>query len=122
MTNPNRITGPLTLVPLIAEIARSTGRSRADVRGTVDAFIDVVGRATAAGHNVTITNFGTWIASHRTSYPVRNPRTGGPVTVPARWTVRFRPARRFSQVVQAHQPVPGALRKRPQGAFTGRQR
>lgn len=42
---------------------------------------------------VTLTGFGTFFKAHRKAYSGRNPRTGEPIVVKARNTVKFKAAK-----------------------------
>lgn len=41
---------------------------------------------------ITLRYLGTFYRKYRASYTGKNPRTGAPVTVPERWSLRFRPS------------------------------
>ena len=61
-TAPN---GPLNTTALAAHVARELGVTLDDGHRAVDAVLNTITRALAAGHSVTVTNFGSWHAVDR---------------------------------------------------------
>jgi nucleoid DNA-binding protein len=107
-----RITGPLNKTGLAAAVAGELGVSLDEGFRALNAVIDSIARTVAAGHDVTITNFGTFRAIEAPSRKARNPQTGERVQVPARADVRFRVSPRLRAVVRAGDPS-ASIRKRP---------
>lgn len=88
-------TGHLNQTQLLEEVLAETGRkdletgrteARNDTAQTIRAVLDVIGRTVVAGHEVRLTNFGTFRL--RPTASRRNPQTGEP-TAPSR-SVGFR--------------------------------
>jgi len=67
----------------------------------VQAVLDELTAAVAAGEKVTITGFGTFDPVARPARTARNPRTGAAVQVPAGVIVRFRPGAGLRAAVDA---------------------
>ncbi|MFF7966706.1 HU family DNA-binding protein [Streptomyces sp. NPDC007903] len=63
-----------------------------DVPVLLRVVFDAIGRATASGHDVAITNFGTWFSTRTRRVMRRNPQNGEPIPSPAHQRVRFRPS------------------------------
>ena len=60
-------------------------------RSAVDAVLDEITAALAAGERVTLTGFGTFEAAGRAARTGRNPRTGESLDVAATTVARFHP-------------------------------
>lgn len=86
---------------LVAEVAKRTGLSKAEVGRVVDATIDAIRDSVVEGDRVTLADFGTFERKHRNQRIARNPRQPDvPIVVPARDLPSFTPGKEFrAQVV-----------------------
>jgi len=85
---------------LVAEVAKRTGVSKAEVARVVDASIDVVRETVVGGERVTLADFGTFERKHRNERVARNPRKPDvPIIVPARDLPAFTPGKEFREHV-----------------------
>jgi DNA-binding protein HU-beta len=86
---------------LVAEVAKRTGVSKAEVARVVDASIDVIRETVVGGERVTLADFGTFERKHRNERIARNPRKPDvPIVVPARDLPAFTAGKEFrAQVV-----------------------
>jgi DNA-binding protein HU-beta len=86
---------------LVAEVAKRTGLSKAEVGRVVDATIDTIRDSVVDGERVTLADFGTFERRHRNQRIARNPRKPDvPIVVPARDLPAFTPGKEFrAQVV-----------------------
>jgi DNA-binding protein HU-beta len=81
---------------LVAEVAKRTGLSKAEVGRVVDAAIDSIRDAVVRGDRVTLADFGTFERKHRNQRIARNPRKPDvPIVVPARDLPSFSPGKEF---------------------------
>lgn len=85
---------------LIETVATSTDRSKADVAAIINATLDVVQAAVAAGDKVTVPGFGSFERRFRAGGEMRNPQ-GGTVNVPDRHVPAFKAGSGFKQAVSA---------------------
>jgi DNA-binding protein HU-beta len=85
---------------LVNWIANKSGLTKKDVGSVLDAFVEAVTTTVKAGDTVTLTNFGSFLASKRQASTKRNPKTGEPVKVPARKVPKFRPGKQFKDMVK----------------------
>ncbi|MFD4968897.1 HU family DNA-binding protein [Streptomyces sp. NPDC058424] len=97
-------TGPLNKAGLAEAVAAELGVSRREGRLAVDAVLNTITRALAAGHSVTITNFGSWHAVQKPERQAHNPGTGEFITVPARQEIRALISPRLRALVRAGDP------------------
>jgi DNA-binding protein HU-beta len=85
---------------LVAEVAKRTGQSKADVARVVDSTIDAIRDAVTDGERVTLADFGTFERKHRNRRIARNPRKPDvPIVVPARDLPAFTPGKEFREAV-----------------------
>ena len=84
---------------LIDAIRDRLGASKSDAETAVDAVLDTIQRAVAAGERVAITGFGVFEKVERAARTGRNPRTGATVKVKATAVPKFRPGTQFKGVV-----------------------
>lgn len=67
----------------------------------VDATIDAIKDAVAAGEKVSFIGFGSFEAVDRAAREVRNPKTGEILQVPSSKSPKFRPSKTFKEAVNA---------------------
>jgi DNA-binding protein HU-beta len=89
---------------LVAEVAKRTGVSKAEVARVVDSSIDVIRETVVGGERVTLADFGTFERKHRNERIARNPRKPDvPIVVPARDLPAFTAGKEFrAQVLGEH--------------------
>lgn len=75
---------------LIADVAGSTGLSKADATRAVDSVFDAIEGALRRGDEVRLVGFGTFSVTHRQATTGRNPRTGEPIQIPASNQPKFK--------------------------------
>jgi DNA-binding protein HU-beta len=87
---------------LVAEVAKRTGSSKADVARAVDASMDVIRETVARGDRVSLVGFGTFERKRRNRRVARNPRKPEtPIVVPARDLPWFIPGKEFKEMIAA---------------------
>jgi len=87
---------------LVAEVAKRTGSSKADVGRMVDASMDVIRETVARGDRVSLVGFGTFERKRRNKRIARNPREPQtPIVVPARDLPWFSPGKEFKELIAA---------------------
>lgn len=87
---------------LVAEVAKRTGSSKADIARMVDASMDVVRETVARGDRISLVGFGTFERKRRNKRIARNPRKPQtPIVVPARDLPWFTPGKEFKEMIAA---------------------
>ncbi len=87
---------------LVAEVAKRTGSSKADVGRMVDASMDVIRETVSRGDRVSLVGFGTFERKRRNKRIARNPRKPDtPIVVPARDLPWFTPGKEFKDMIWA---------------------
>src|SRR5436190_10567724 len=84
---------------LIDQIAERLGADKRAANNAVEAVLDTITRAVAAGEKVAITGFGVFEKQVRKARTGRNPQTGAVVKIKATSVPKFRPASTFKEVV-----------------------
>ncbi|MBX7464902.1 HU family DNA-binding protein [Streptomyces sp. MAG02] len=113
MSTAARADGPINFGDLAALVANELDISERKACRAVAAVLNNISRTVAAGHSVTVTNFGSWRPIPTAERSARNPHTGGSVTVPASVRVAFRPSPHFTAAVRASDPGAAVIRKQP---------
>ncbi|WP_262059723.1 HU family DNA-binding protein [Streptomyces sp. STR69] len=117
MKKPVRITAPLNTTGLVDVVAADLDISQAQAHDAVMAVFGAITRATASGHKVAITNFGTWLPSRAKPRIFRNPQTGEAITVEAHQVVRFRVSPGLADAVRRRDRH-ADIRKQPRSTKT----
>lgn len=86
---------------LVDAIASNANVSKTDAESAVNAFIDCVQSAVAAGEKVTLPGFGTFAPSLRKARMGMDPRTREPVHIPERKSAKFTVGSKFKAQVQS---------------------
>ncbi len=85
---------------LIAAAAEKAGLSKRDTERLINAAIDTVTAALAAGEKVQLTGFGTFEVKERGSRVGRNPHTKEAIQIPAAHVPVFKPSRSLRDLVE----------------------
>jgi len=83
----------MTKGKIIGIVAEGTGLTKLETGAVIDGFMATVIYALSHGETVQIRELGSFRVVKRKARTARNPRTGGIVLIPARLTVKFRPAK-----------------------------
>ena len=84
---------------LIAEVASSTGTSKADAGRAVDAVLDSIAGALAGGGEVRLVGFGSFSVGHRKATTGKNPRTGETIQIAASNRPKFKAGKALKEAV-----------------------
>lgn len=74
---------------LIEKAAQASGLTKKDTALALDAILDAIGEAVAAGESVQIPGFGTWNVKVQKARTGRNPKTNEPIEIPESKRVTF---------------------------------
>ena len=75
---------------LIAQVADEAELTKAKAAEAVDAFINAITGALAAGDEVRLVGFGTFLVAQRKATEGRNPRTGATIKIAASTQPKFK--------------------------------
>ncbi|GIM47620.1 transcriptional regulator [Collibacillus ludicampi] len=88
----------MTKQDLIAKVALKSGLSKKDAAAAVDAALDSISEALAAGDKVTLVGFGAFEIRERAARTGRNPQTGETIEIPAGKVPAFKPGKVLKEV------------------------
>lgn len=72
------------------DIGKNMGLSKAATQRYIESVFECMQKAVAEEGSLRISGFGTFLAKERKERIGRDPRTGGPITIPKARTVTFR--------------------------------
>ena len=75
---------------LIDALATKTGSTKTDAERNIAAFIDVVTETLAAGEDIALVGFGTFVVRERAARTGRNPATGAELKIAASKQAAFK--------------------------------
>lgn len=90
----------MTKTEFINEVADTAGMHRRAATSAVNAFIDVVTCALAAGEEVQIIGFGTFDVVQRAARIGMNLQTGEKMQIPAKLSPRFKVGKKLKDAVR----------------------
>lgn len=70
-----------------------------DVEVSVKTLLEHMSEALSSGHRIEIRGFGSFSLHHRPPRIGRNPKTGDPVALPAKYVPHFKPGKELRQRV-----------------------
>ena len=80
---------------LIEALADKTGLQKQEAKKVLDAYIEIVTERMSENEEIVLVGF-------ETQRLARNPKTGTPVMIPARTTVKFKPGKFLLEAMNAH--------------------
>lgn len=90
----------MTKADIVNEISRSTNLDKVAVLLTVEKFMEVVKESMAAGHNVYLRGFGSFIIKTRKEKTARNISKNTSIIIPEHKVPAFKPSRVFLDEVK----------------------
>ena len=78
---------------LIEALANKAGVTKQSAKTMLEAYIDIITEKLAQKEEIVIVGFGTLTPREQDTRLARNPKTGTPVQIPARTTVKFKPGK-----------------------------
>ena len=96
----------MTKSELIEQAAQKQPQlSYRDVESAVKAILEHMAECLAAGGRIEIRGFGSFSLHYRPQRVGRNPKTGAPVSLPAKYVPHFKPGKELRERVnRAHRP------------------
>lgn len=85
---------------LIAKVAENAGFSKKDAEKAINATVDAIAAALAAGDKVQLVGFGAFEVKTRAARTGRNPRTKETITIPASKSPIFKAGKALKDAVK----------------------
>ena len=96
----------MTKAEIVEHIAQMTGLTKTDTALVVEGMIETLKEALIEGKTIEIRGFGTFKIKERAARRARNPRTGEPVEIAAKFVPTFKPSRELKDAVAEHNRPP----------------
>lgn len=90
----------MTKAEIVNEISRSTGIEKSAVLAVVENYMEVMKESMAAGNNVYLRGFGSFIIKTRKEKTARNISKNTSIKVPEHKIPAFKPSKVFFEVVK----------------------
>lgn len=84
---------------VINSVADATGLNKKDASGAVDAVVNTIKNALAAGSSVGLVGFGTFDVKTRAARTGRNPQTGAELNIPEKNVPSFKAGKELKDAV-----------------------
>ncbi len=78
---------------LVEALANKTGLNKQEAKKALDAYIEIVTEQMTKREEITLIGFGSLIPKPQSERLARNPKTGEPVMIKPRTTVKFKPGK-----------------------------
>ena len=78
---------------LIEALAEKSGLSKQKAKKVLESYMEIVTEKMSQNEEIALIGFGTLIPRPQSSRMARNPKTGTPVRIKARTTVKFKPGK-----------------------------
>lgn len=78
---------------LIEALAEKSGLSKQKAKKVLESYMEIVTEKMSQNEEIALIGFGTLIPRPQSSRMARNPKTGTPVQIKARTTVKFKPGK-----------------------------
>lgn len=85
---------------LINAIAEKSGLTKADSKAALEAAVDAISAALAAGEKVALVGFGTFSVAEKAARTGINPRTKETIEIAARKAVKFKQGAELAEKVK----------------------
>lgn len=78
---------------LVEALANKTGLNKQEAKKALDAYIEIVTEQMTKREEITLIGFGSLMPKPQSERLARNPKTGEPVMIKPRTTVKFKPGK-----------------------------
>ena len=90
----------MTKREIVKSVSESTGFTQKDVLTVVDEVFNTIADV-VKNDEVSITGFGKFVTTERAERMMRNPATGEQVKVPAKKSIKFKPAKSLKDSINS---------------------
>jgi len=95
----------LTKADVISEIADKTGIDKGDVSASIEAFFSVVKSSMAAGENIYVRGFGSFVNKKRAKKIARNISKNTAIVIDAHYVPSFKPSKVFVEKIKSSNKI-----------------
>lgn len=105
----------ITRSMLVERLASSADVSQRDAHAVLSTVLEAMSQALARDDRVELRDFGSFSARQHHAREGRNPRTGEPVSVPAKKSVHFKAGKQLLRVLNGNEEALAAFREKQDG-------
>lgn len=98
----------MTKADLVEEVAKATDMTKKDSEKLVEIVFDSIIESLKKGDKIELRGFGSFRVRQRGSRRGRNPKTGAPVSVPAKRVAYFKPGKELKDLINKDEETPAA--------------
>ncbi len=95
----------MTKADVISEIADKTGIDKGDVSASIEAFFSVVKSSMAAGENIYVRGFGSFVNKKRAKKIARNISKNTAIVIDAHYVPSFKPSKVFVEKIKSSNKI-----------------
>ncbi len=95
----------MTKADLVEEVAKATDMTKKDSEKLVEIVFDSIIESLKKGDKIELRGFGSFRVRQRGSRRGRNPKTGAPVSVPAKRVAYFKPGKELKDLINKEEEV-----------------
>lgn len=85
----------------VKEISDQAKLAKKEASQALDAIVQVIEESLSQGEDISLVGFGSFKVSKREERNGRHPRTGDPITIPARKVVKFSPGKALKEALNS---------------------
>ena len=108
----------MTKAELVEDVARAAELTKKDAERLVEIVFESIIETLNQGEKIELRGFGSFRVRERGARRGRNPKTGDPVSIPAKRVPYFKPGKELKELINddnPRSPAPAANSSRPMG-------
>src|SRR3977135_1466550 len=98
----------MTKAELVEDVARAAELTKKDAERLVEIVFESIIESLNHGEKIELRGFGSFRVRERGARRGRNPKTGDPVSIPAKRVPYFKPGKELKELINEHNPQPTA--------------
>lgn len=96
---------------LIETLAERSGLKKQKAKKVLETYMEIVSETIAKNEEIALIGFGTLVPRPQNTRLARNPKTGTPVQIPARTTVKFKPGKYLLEAINGKESSKKSTKK-----------
>ncbi len=98
----------MTKAELVEDVAEAAELTKKDAERLVEIVFESIIETLNQGEKIELRGFGSFRVRERGARRGRNPKTGDPVSIPAKRVPYFKPGKELKELINDHSPRPAA--------------
>ena len=105
----------MTKAELVEDVADAAELTKKDAERLVEIVFESIIDTLNQGEKIELRGFGSFRVRERGARRGRNPKTGDPVSIPAKRVPYFKPGKELKELINEHNPQPAAASENSTG-------